>query len=254
MTKEAGILSPENVMFHLFGEVGTAQENARAVLGPADEQRLVVPLLLAKGRAVSRLELADWLDACPDSSGSFDDIDAHLADLRRRLVALGFRQALVNRDQLWRLNVAPGQVDVHRLSTQVATAGRLDDRTAAERLRAVLDLCAGEPLDGLTGRRIARCRHTLREERRTGEVALVRVECRLGRVEHHVADLVRLSYERLADTEVVGLAMHALDVTGRRDEAVELFQRYHEHMIELGMSVPKPMLDLRMRISRVESR
>lgn len=249
MTKEAGILSPENVMFHLFGAVGTAQENARAVLGPADEQRMVVPLLLAKGRAVSRLELADWLG----EDGSFDDIDAHMADLRRRLTAMGFRQALVNRDQLWRLNVAPEQVDVHRLSAQVATAGRLDDRTAAERLRAVLDLCAGEPLAGLTGRRIARCRHALREERRNGEIALVRAECRLGRVEHCVPDLVRLSRERLADTEVVGLAIHALDVTGKQHEAVELFHRYHEHMIELGKSVPKPMLDLRMRISKVES-
>jgi DNA-binding SARP family transcriptional activator len=249
MTKEAGILSPENVMFHLFGTVGTAQENARAVLGPADEQRMVVPLLLAKGRAVSRLELADWLG----EDGSFDDIDTHMADLRRRLTAMGFRQALVNRNQLWRLNIAPHQVDVHRLSTQVATAGRLDDRTAAERLRAVLDLCAGEPLEGLTGRRIARCRHALREERRDAEIALVRAECRLGRVEHYVPELVRLSHERLADTEVVGLAIHALDVTGRRHEAVELFHRYHEHMIELGKSVPKPMLDLRMRISKVES-
>ncbi|WP_459713717.1 AfsR/SARP family transcriptional regulator [Actinophytocola sp. KF-1] len=208
-----------------------------------------MPLLLARGRAVSRLELADWLG----DDSSFDDIDTHLSDLRRRLTALGCRQVLVNRDQLWRLNIAPDRVDVHRLSAQVAAAGRLDDRTAAARLRAVLDLCAGEPLAGLTGRRIAKCRHALREERRNGEIALVRVEYRLGRVGQYVPDLVRLSHERLADTEVVGLAMHALDVTGKRDEAVELYHRYHEHLIELGVSVPEPMRDLRMRISKVES-
>ncbi|MFI7677032.1 BTAD domain-containing putative transcriptional regulator [Actinophytocola sp. NPDC049390] len=210
---------------------------------------MVVPLLLARGRAVSRLELADWLG----DDGSFDDIDPLMADLRRRLAALGFRQALVNRDQLWRLNIAADQVDVHRLSAQVAAAGRLDDRTAAARLRAVVEQCAGEPLAGLTGRRIAKCRHALREERRAGEVALVRVECRLGRVGHYVPDLVRLSHERLADTEVVGLTMYALDVTGKRDEAVELYHRYHEHVVELGVSVPKPMLDLRTWISKVES-
>lgn len=248
MTKESGILSPENVMFHLYGEVGTARENARADSWPADEQRLVVPLLLAKGRAVSRLELADWLD-----DGDPAAIDAHLADLRRRLAAMGFRQALVNRDQLWRLQVRPDQVDVHRLSDRVAAATRLDDRTAAHRLRAAVDQCAGEPLAGLTGRRIARCRHALREERRNGEIALVRVESRLGRVGHYVPDLVRLSHERLADTEVVGMAMHALDVTGKRDEAVELYHRYREHLIELGVSMPKRMLDLRTRITAMES-
>jgi DNA-binding SARP family transcriptional activator len=248
MTKESGILSPKNVMFHLYGGVGTARENARADLGPADEQRLVVPLLLAKGRAVSRLELADWLD-----DGDPADIEVHLGDLRRRLAAMGFRQVLVNRDQLWRLQVLPDQVDVHRLSDRVAAAARLDDRTAAHRLRAAVDLCAGEPLAGLTGRRIARCRNALREERRNGEIALVRAESRLGRLGHYVPDLVRLSHERLADTEVVGMAMHALDVTGKRDEAVELYHRYREHLIELGVSMPKRMLDLRTRITAMES-
>lgn len=245
MTKVSDIFSPETVMFHLHGMVGVSADGVSMDLGPEPQRRMLVPLLLAKGKAVSRLELADWMwDDAPDSAP--DEIEEHLTGLRRRLATMGFRQTMVNRDQVCRLTIPPEQVDVHRLASVVAEADRLDDRTAAERLRTVLDLCAGAPLGGLTGRRIARCRHTLVEERRKVEIALIRVETRLGRAEEHVPDLVRLSHERLSDTEVVGLALSTLHRTGRVDEAAALYDRYREHLIELGMSLPKLLPDPRV--------
>jgi len=253
MTKVSDIYSPETVMFHLYGMAGASVAGVSVELGPDRERCLLVPLLLARGKAVSRLELTEWLwdgDA-PESAPA--QLEEHLTGLRRGLAAMGFRQTLLNRDQVCRLVIPPGQVDTHLLNAVVAEAARLDDRTAAERLRAALDLCAGNPLAGLTGRRVSRCRRILLEERRTAEVALIRAEFRLGRVEHHVPDLVRLSHERLADTEVVGLAVSVLHRTGRQTEAAALYDRYREHVIELGMSIPKRMLELRPRPSKVES-
>lgn len=252
MTKVSDIFSPETVMFHVYGPFGATAAGVSVETGTELERRMLVPLLLARGKAVSRLELADWMwDDAPASAP--DEIEEHLAALRRRLAAMGFRQTMVNRDQVCRLTIAPDQVDLHRLTTVVIEAERLDDRTAADRLRAVLDLCAGEPLAGLSGRRIARCRHALLEERRNAEIALIRTESRLGRAEDHVPDLVRLSHERLSDTEVVGLAVSTLHRTGRLDEAAALYDRYREHLIELGMSMPTRMAELRPRIGQVEN-
>ncbi|MFC4858924.1 AfsR/SARP family transcriptional regulator [Actinophytocola glycyrrhizae] len=239
-------------MFHLYGTVGPAAHGVAVEFGPERERRMLVPLLLTRGKAVSRLELTEWMwDDAPESASA--DLEQHLTALRRGLAALGFRQTLVNRDQVCRLTIPPDRVDAHRLAAVVAESSRLDDRTAARRLRAALDLCAGHPLAGLTGRRIDRCRHTLLEERRTAKIALIRAEFRLGRAEQHVPDLLRLSHERLADSEVVGLAVSALRHTGRQAEAAELYDRFREHLIELGMSMPKRMLDLRPRTSHVES-
>jgi DNA-binding SARP family transcriptional activator len=245
MTKVSDIFSPETVMFHVYGAAGATAGGTSVELGSEPERRMLVPLLLAKGKAVSRLELTDWMwDDAPE--GARDEIEEHLTALRRRLAAMGFRQIMVNRDQVCRLTIAPQQVDAHRLTEAVADAEDLDDRTAADRLRAALDLCAGQPLAGLTGRRIARCRHVLLEERRNAEIALIRTESRLGRAEEHVPDLVRLSHERLSDTEVVGLALSTLHRTGRVDEAEALYDRYREHLIELGMSMPKLLPDPRV--------
>ncbi|MGB3441793.1 MAG: BTAD domain-containing putative transcriptional regulator [Actinophytocola sp.] len=240
-------------MFRLYGTAAATAGGVPVELGPELERCMVVPLLLARGKAVSRLALTEWMwDDDPPASASAD-LDEHMSSLRRGLAALGLRHMLVIRDPVCRLIVDEDQVDAHRLSAAVAEAAGLDDRTAAVRLRAALDLCAGKPLAGLTGRRIHRCRQTLLEDRRKAEIALIRTEFRLGRVEHHVPDLVRLSNERLADTEVVRLAVSALHGTGRHAEALQLYDRYREHLIELGMSMPERMLELRPRISQVES-
>lgn len=253
MTKVSDIFSPENVMFHLYGMVGATADGVPVDLGPELERRMIVPLLLTRGKAVSRLELTEWMwdDAAPE--GAPGELEEHLAGLRGRLAAMGFRQALVSRDPVCRLAVPPEQVDAHRLTTAVAEAEGLDDRTAARRLRAALDLCAGKPLAGMPGRRIEQCRQALLEDRRSAEIALIRSEFRLGRAEQHVPDLLRLSHERLADAEVVGLAVSALRRTGRQAEAAALYDRFREHVIELGMSMPERMVDLRPRLSQVES-
>jgi DNA-binding SARP family transcriptional activator len=251
MTKEIGILSTKTVMFHLYGPVDASVDGLHRGLGAEKERRMVVPLLLSNRRPVSYLELADWMwDGSP--SNAQDDLGRYMGDFRARLAELGLRGALVNRDRVCRLNVGPEQVDVHRLDAVIAEAERLDDRVAAGRLREALALCAGEPLAGLSGHRIDSCRHVLAEARRRAELTLIRVEFRLGYATQRLPDLDRLFRTRPEDTDVATLAMYALSGTGRQAEALEVFRRCCERLIELGMKVPAEMATLHLRILRDE--
>ncbi|WP_166664148.1 AfsR/SARP family transcriptional regulator [Actinophytocola oryzae] len=238
-------------MFHLYGTVEASIDGVRIGLGTEKERRMVVPLLLTIRRPVSYLELADWMwDGSPTSAP--DDLGRYMGDFRTRLTQLGFRGALVNRDRVCRLNVASEQVDLHRLTTLLTEVDQLDDETAARRLRDTLTLCGGEPLAGLSGHRIDACRQVLLEERRRAEMTLIRVDFRLGRAAHRVPDLVRLFLDRPEDTAVATLTMQALAISGRQAEALGVYRRCCERLVELGMKVPPQMADLHGRILRDE--
>jgi DNA-binding SARP family transcriptional activator len=239
MTKEFDILSTKNVMFHLYGTVGASIDGMRVGLGTEKERCMVVPLLRTIRRPVSYLELAAWMgDTTPDEVGCY------VREFRHRLAKLGLKGTLTHRDRVCRLNLPPDLVDAHRLTTRVTEAEHLDDRTAAARLRKAIDLCAGDPLPGLTGRRVEDYRHELREERRKAEMALIRVDFRLGHAERHVPDLVRLFNQRPEDTDVAPLTMRALALTGREAEALEVYQRSCERLVELGRKIPDQMAEL----------
>ncbi|MFL6122335.1 BTAD domain-containing putative transcriptional regulator [Actinophytocola sp.] len=238
-------------MFHLYGPVRAVHGDTRLGLGTEKERRMVVPLLLSIRRPVSYLELSDWMwDGSPTSAP--DDLGRYMGDFRNRLTQLGLRGALVNRDRVCRLNIAPDQVDRHCLSTLLTEVDQLDDQTAATRLREALTLCAGEPLAGLSGHRIDTCRQTLLEERRRAEMTLIRVDFRLGRAVHRLPDLMRLFRNRPEDTAVATLTMQALATAGRQAEALAVYRRCCERLVELGMKIPPQMSDLHQQILRDE--
>lgn len=246
MTKEFGILSTKTVMFHLYGPVEVSVGGARVGLGTEKERRMVVPLLLTIRRPVSYLELADWM--WDGATSAPDDLGRYMGDFRGRLAELGLKGALVNRDRVCRLNVELDQVDLHRLSAVLADVDGLDDETAAARLREALDLCAGEPLAGLSGHRIGGCRQQLLEQRRIAELTLIRVDFRLGRAAQRLPDLMRLFRDRPEDTAVATLTMQALAGAGQQNEALGVYRRCHERLVELGMKVPPRMAELHGRI------
>ncbi len=249
MTKEFGILSTKTVMFHLYGVVEASVAGVRAGLGTEKERRMVVPLLLNIGRPVSYLELADWMwDGSPTTAP--DDLGRYMGDFRTRLTQLGLKGALVNRDRVCRLTVSAEQVDLHRLGTVLSEVDQLDDGTAATRLRDELAMCAGEPLAGLSGHHIERCRQILLEERRRAELTLIGVDFRLGRAAQRLPDLMRLFRDRPEDAEVATLTMRALARAGQHVEALAVYRRCCERLVELGMKVPVPMAELHVRILR----
>lgn len=246
MTKEFGILSTKTVMFHLYGPVEASVGGQRVGLGTEKERRMVVPLLLTIRRPVSYLELADWM--WDGATSAPDDLGRYMGDFRTRLAQLGFKGTLVNRDRVCRLNLASDQVDLHLLASVQAEANGLDDELAAVRLREALAMCTGEPLAGLSGHRIDGCRQQLLEQRRLAELMLIRVDVRLGRAAQRLPDLMRLFRDRPEDTVVATLAMQALASTGRQTEALGVYRRCCERLVELGMKVPLGMAELHVRI------
>src|SRR5262249_31442382 len=158
-----GILSTKTVMFHLYGAVEASVAGVRVGLGTEKERRMVGPLLLNIGGPGSYLELADWMwGGSPTSAPAA--LGRYMGGLRTRLPELGLKGTLINRGRVCRLPLAAEQVDLHRLSAVLSEVDQLDDRTAATRLRDELTKCAGEPLAGLSGHHIERCRQTLLEE------------------------------------------------------------------------------------------
>lgn len=249
MAKDLVILPDDQVDFRLFGVVEAYAGEQRIDLGSEKERCLFVALALANGQPVSRLDLPEWLwDEAPDSAPG--DIDKFMTKLRNRLDLLGIKGALDNRDRLCRLRIPAGWIDVHHFRELVGEAGRVDDQRAAELLGEAVALSTGEPLAGLSGRKIDMRRHMLAEERRSARVMFAALEIRLGRHRERIADLTLLFDDRPDDTEVAGLTMYALHLAGRKPEALEVFARYRRCRDEIGVEVPRPMEDLHVRILR----
>lgn len=239
------------VMFRLFGAVEAhTDEGKRIDLGSEKERCLIVGLLLAKGRAISRLEILEWpWDSPPESADG--DLERFMTRLRKRLEALGIKEMLVNRDRQCRLTVPPDWVDVHRFRDLVAKArSQDDDQQAAEYLGAALDLSEGEPLAGLAGRRVDTERRGLVEERRAVEFEFLQFEVALGRHRQHIPHLTRLCLDRPENPEVAGLTMYALHLAGRQPEALDVYQHHRRHLLESGLDVYQPLQELHQRILR----
>ncbi|MEO3804198.1 BTAD domain-containing putative transcriptional regulator [Nonomuraea sp. B1E8] len=241
------------VRFRLFGAVEAQVGDARIDLGTERERRLLAGLLAAKGRAVQRQKLLDWIwDDVPDCASG--DLDKFMTRLRSRLDGIGLGQALVSKDRLCRLDVPADAVDVHRFRALVAQARDADDQRAADLLGEALELSDGEPLADLRGEVIDGYRHALNEERYAAELAFVQLELRRGHHHERMADVARLFLERPEDTTVAGLHMYALHLAGRQAEALRVHDEHRRRLKAIGLDVPRPLAELHERILRNDER
>lgn len=245
MTSEIVTATDEAFAFRLLGGVELEVRGSRRELGPEQEQRLLVVLLVAGGAPVTRDKLmaAVWDDEPP--AGASEAMHHLVRSLRRRLEGAGLAGLLPRAaNGTYRLDVPAGRVDLHQFHGLTARARDLaghDDQLAADVLERALRLCAGEPLAGLGGRWIDAYRHTLTEERRAAELACHEVALRLGRHSEQVAALGQLCRERPGDERAAWLYMHALYRSGRQQEA---FEAYHQVRAHLGRTTATESLDL----------
>ncbi|MFK0246997.1 BTAD domain-containing putative transcriptional regulator [Amycolatopsis azurea] len=249
MTKELEIRQGNTVMFHLYGHVEATIDGESFSLGGERERALAARLLLAKGKPVPRDVLLDYLwEELPKSGVNL--FHRAMTLLRQSLTPLDMGEALVNRDGVCQLKVPAEAVDSRKLEKLLNEAESLDQRTAADLLREHLARCGGDPLSGLGDHRLDPYRQSLFELRRRAELMLFRTDTRLGRVEHHIPDLVRLFEEQPDDTQIASLTMYALHTMGRRQDAQKTFNRYLRSRLEVGLDVPQQMHDLYTRILR----
>ncbi|QXV60307.1 BTAD domain-containing protein [Amycolatopsis sp. TNS106] len=249
MTKELETRQGSTVMFHLYGHVEASVGGETHSLGGERERALAARLLLANGNPVPREVLLDYLwDELPKSGVNL--FHRAMTLLRQSLTPLGMGEALVNRDRLCQLKVPADAVDSRNLEKLLNEAETMDRRIAADLLREHLARCGGDPLAGLGDHRLDPYRQSLIELRRRAKLMLFRTDTRLGRVEHHIPDLIRLFEEQPDDTQIASLTMYALHTMGRQQAALNIFDRYRKSRQEIGWDVPQQMRDLHTKILR----
>jgi DNA-binding SARP family transcriptional activator len=243
------------VTFRLLGAVRITRGEQSLSPGPAQQQRLLVKLLAAKGMPVANDELmaAIWDDVT--GPGATSEALHHLVCAARKpLVAAGLGNVLRNAGGTYCLDVPPAYVDVHMFRAQTERARVLDrdgDQRAVRLLEDALGLCYGEPLAGLPGQWIDGYRYTLAEEIRAAHRALYQTAIRHGESCEGLPGLSTLLRERPDDELVAWLYMNALYRAGQPMRALEVKREFSAQMLEANATENGPALDdLYQRILR----
>jgi DNA-binding SARP family transcriptional activator len=236
-------------LFRLLGPVGACQHDRPVDLGPPREQRLIVALLLSKGRPVPRTSLLSWIWERPGAC-AMEMLAELMRNVRRRLAAMGIGDALICAKGLCRLDVPAEVVDVHRFERVVEAARRaVDDRAAAELYRQALDLVRGEPLGALRGERIDNCRTTLLDRLAAVRTGWLEVELRLGNHDRYLPDIAELNRAEPLNEKIAGLLMRAYVHSGDQGRALEVFRQIKKRIRdELGNDVGRELAALHWRI------
>jgi len=241
------------VTFQLLGAFRMTRGRQPHPLGPAQQQRLLVKLLAAKGMQVANDELmsAIW-DDVPGPGATLEALYHLVGAVRRTLATAGLGDVLRNVNGTYCLDVPPAHVDVHVFHAQTERAHALactGDRRAVGLLEEALRLCHGEPLAGLPGRWVDGYRYTLAEEIRAAQLALYQTALRHGESRERLPGLSTLRRERPDDELVAWLYMQALNRAGQPTRALEVKREFSAQLIETnGTENGRALDDLYQRI------
>ncbi|GHJ48897.1 SARP family transcriptional regulator [Catellatospora sp. TT07R-123] len=231
----------------LLGPV-TAWHDGRALaLGPAMQRAVLALLALEPGRVVSVERLVDglWDEEHPQRPAGV--IQTYVSRLRALLRPIGAGIELHGTG--YRLDVPPGQVDLHAFRAAVAAALPGDDPAP---LRAALALWRGDPLAGLRSTPLLdRLRSGLAEERLAAREECLDRELRVGRHQQVVAELSALHEEQPLRERPLALLLLALYRDGQRPLALDRYARVRRRLAEeLGLDPSPELAELHTRLLR----
>ncbi|MFE5538248.1 BTAD domain-containing putative transcriptional regulator, partial [Streptomyces sp. NPDC056519] len=233
------------VRISLLGPLQARQDGRPLPLGHLRQQAVLAALALAAGRTVSRQELLDgvWGTEPPLTNV----VPVYVYRLRKTLRTGDGPGSVIEHDRCG-YRLAPGVVDVdvarmERLLADVARADRAGEATEVIRLCArALDLFRGEPLAGLPGPLAEAERLRLTERRIAVIQRKSQWQLRLGRHFEAIAELFALAAAHPLNEPVAAMLMRALCRSGRRTEALAVFDRTRRRLGEdLGVA-PSRML------------
>ncbi|WP_282701827.1 AfsR/SARP family transcriptional regulator [Streptomyces sp. CC219B] len=155
-------------------------------------------------------------------------------------------ECVIRRNGGYLLAVGEGCVDVSRFRSLVRSAAEDSrvgmDHQALRRYADALTLWRGEPLSDVRTPWADAVRVTLHHEYRDVLAGCAELALRTGRHEEYVSLLHTFTAASPFDERLTGLLMLALDRSGRRTEALELFRRTRARMIESLGCEPGPEL------------
>jgi DNA-binding SARP family transcriptional activator/tetratricopeptide (TPR) repeat protein len=229
------------VRFRLLGPVEAAEEERVVALGALKQRHLLAALLFDGGHPVTFETLIDrlWGDEPPaDARGALYGYVARL----RRVVKDSTGVTLVRWSGGYTLQVPAGSVDLFRfrqLLEAARTAGP-DERLAV--LEEALGLWRGDALAGLPGEWAQRTRESL-DQHRLGALADWALTA-IARGRHaEAADRLAVALARDPLCEpLIAAMMRALHASGRTVEALELFARSRNRIIDDLGTEPGPLL------------
>ncbi|MFJ6940488.1 BTAD domain-containing putative transcriptional regulator [Streptomyces sp. NPDC101132] len=222
--------------------------------GSPQQQAVLVQLLLRPGLGVSMWDLVTgvWGEDPPD--GAIANLRTYAWRLRRLLEPdPGTPRILVSAGDGYRLDVPGCSVDAleaAELAERAAAARAAGDLPgAAGHVAAALGLWRGEPLARVPGPFADRQRERWGELRTALLEEKYDLELARGRHRGVVPELTALAAEHPGRERLHGLLMRALYATGRRTEALALFQRVRRTLIEeQGMEPGRELTAVHHRI------
>ncbi len=222
----------------------------QVVAVPGAKQRvLLAVLLLHVGEVVSVDRLIDTIWGDDPPANPKNALQSQISQLRRHLRDEGQR-LVVSRPPGYLLRADPDAVDAARFEALVRD-GRAalrdgDERRAAQRLAAALELWRGPPLAEFAGQEFADVAIARLEELRLGAIE-DRIECdlRVGRHRELVAELEALVADHPLRERLRGQLMLALARSGRQVDALEVYHETRRVLDEeLGIDPSRELVSL----------
>jgi DNA-binding SARP family transcriptional activator len=238
--------------FRVLGPVEAVVEGHPVPLPAAKPRALLALLLLNRNRVVSVGTLIDelWGEESPETATKA--LQGYVSQLRKALGA----DRLLTKSPGYSIRVEEGELDLDRFERLVRegrerlAAG--DAEAAAEQLAQALTLWRGPPLDEFLAEPFARDAGARLEDARLAAIEdRIEADLGLGRHGQLVPELEELVRAHPFRERPRGQLMLALYRSGRQAEALELFRRTRETLIEeLGIEPGEPLQELERAILR----
>ncbi|GAB3931786.1 BTAD domain-containing putative transcriptional regulator [Kribbella albertanoniae] len=232
----------EQLRIELLGPLRVLRDGEQITVGAHRLQTLLAVLALRAGQICTAEELLDlvWEDNPPGTG--LKVLPPYIYRLRRILPA----DFVARTADGYVLRLPAGSLDVDDFETAAAAAGRLResgdlDSAAAEYTRALAHF-RGEPLAGLSGSFLAAQRHRLTERRDKVFGDRVDLDLDRGRASELIAELVPAVEAKPFDERLAGQLMRALAADARQADALAVYTRTRETLVDqLGVE-PGPAL------------
>jgi DNA-binding SARP family transcriptional activator len=220
--------------FRILGSLEVVEGRDPVGLGGAKQRATLAILLLNANRVVSVDRIADDLYAGAAPVTALKQVQRQISELRK---ALGSMSVIDTRSPGYVIRLSPEQLDLtvfERLAadaTEALAAG--DARRAADLLRQALDLWRGAPLADLTYESFAQAPIERLEEMRLAALERrIDADLALGRHSEVVAELEQVVSEHPVRERLRAQLMLALYRSGRQAEALEVYRRARESLID----------------------
>ena len=235
--------------YRLLGPVTVLGDAGLFRPGGAKQTSVLAALLLNPNRVVTEDRLIDltWGENAPPSVRG--RLQVHISELRKLLG----RDVIVRRAPGYVIEVGPGERDLDVFDEAVARARATSGADAVTELRAALALWDGTPLGGVSETLAEHEGPALQERRLVALEELYEQELVSGRHAEVVGELRRVVEEHPFSERLRATLMLALQRCGRAPEALEVYTRAHELLVdELGIEPGPALQEVRMRILRGE--